>query len=32
MCIFRLIDLRKADFNKFKIDDLMVRTSEREYG
>lgn len=32
MCIFRLTDLKKADFKEFKMDDLMVRISEREYG
>lgn len=31
MCIFRLIDLKIANFKKFKTNDLMVRTSEKEY-
>ena len=32
MSVFRLTDWKKADFKKFKTDDLMVRISEKEYG
>lgn len=30
--VFTLPALSRADFRKFKTDDLIVRTSEREYG